>query len=99
MRRGATTLRITVAGEDVDMAARVELQRVRIEILTGERASEVFEEVHAMTVWTPVAWSAAVAAAGLRIAAVYDGEDPGRPAVEPGRSGTLLWHELVRSER
>ncbi len=74
----------------------VERQRSRIEVLTGERSGEVVEEEHPMTVWTPAAWAAAIAVSPFEYAAVYDGDRPERPRVEPGGGGHLLWHELVR---
>jgi hypothetical protein len=48
-----------------------------------------------MTVWTPEAWSAAIAASRFELTAVYDGEVAERPAVPPGAAGTLLRHELA----
>ena len=90
------SIRITWTVEDVDIAARREVHRSRIEILTGERSGEVVEELHAMTVWTPPSWLAATAAGGFAVAATYDGDRSGRPVVPTGYPGLLLWHELVR---
>jgi SAM-dependent methyltransferase len=91
-----TTIRITWAVEDIDPTAGREVHRSRIEILTGERAGEVVEELHDMTAWTPESWPAATANAGFSTAATYDGDREGRPEVPVGRAGPLLWHELVR---
>jgi predicted ATPase/DNA-binding SARP family transcriptional activator/SAM-dependent methyltransferase len=96
MARGDTRLRITVSGEDVDMVARRELQRVRIEVLSGDRAGDVVDEVHAMTIWTPADWLAVTSQSAFELRATYDGERAGRPRIETGSAGTLLWHELMR---
>jgi hypothetical protein len=90
------SVRVTWAVEDVDMGARREVHRSRIEILTGERAGEVFEELHDITVWTPRCWLATTASPGFTVAATYDGDRSSRPQVPVGRAGPLLWHELVR---
>jgi SAM-dependent methyltransferase len=86
------TIRITWAVEDVDVERRREVHRSRIEVLTGERAGEVVEELHDMTVWTPKSWLAATANAGFTVTATYDGDRSSRPRVPAGRSGPLLWH-------
>jgi SAM-dependent methyltransferase len=90
------SIRVTWAVEDVDMEAHREVHRSRIEILTGERAGEVVEDLHDMTVWTPESWLAATASAGFTVTATYDGDRSSRPPVPIGRAGPLLWHELVR---
>ena len=79
-----------------DAAAGRQRQRSRIEILAGDRAGEIVEEVHEMTLWTPQAWAAAVAASPFEAKAVFDGAQDGYPPVEPGGTGALLWHELTR---
>jgi len=90
------TIRVTWAVEDVDIGARREVHRSRIEILAGEGAGQVVEELHEMTAWTPESWHAATAGAGFAVAATYDGDRSSRPPVPAGRAGPLLWHELVR---
>ena len=97
--RGDTRLRIRVAVEDVDLAARRERQRVRIEVRAGDRAGEVVDEIHTMTVWTPDAWAAAVADAGFEIAATYDGARPDLPRVARGRSCQSSVPERPRATR
>jgi hypothetical protein len=49
-----------------------------------------------MTVRTPQSWLAATANAGFAVTSTYDGDRSSRPRVPAGRSGPLLWHELVR---
>jgi SAM-dependent methyltransferase len=94
--RGGTRLRVTWATDWVDAAAGRQQQRSRIEVLSGERAGEVVEEVHPMTLWMPRAWAAAVARSPFEAKAVFDGAQEGYPRVEPGATGALLWHELTR---
>ena len=96
MERGGTRLRIRWSTDWIDVPARRQQQRSRIEILSGPRAGEVVEEVHPVTVWTPGAWAAAVASSPFVQTATYDGDAPGRPPIESGRAGHLLWHELTR---
>lgn len=97
--RGDTSLRITWATEDVDLDAARLCQRSRIEMLTGERAGEIVEETHTMTAWTPETWAAVLAGSRFTETATYDGDQRGRPRVEPGKDGRLLWHELTRQTR
>ena len=93
--RGNVRLRVTWAVEEIDLARLRERHRSRIEIVSGPRAGEVVEELHAMTTWTPKTWAAAVAASPFAQRAAYDGEQPGRPRVEVGTPGRLMWHELA----
>lgn len=93
--RGDTKLDITWTTEEIDPQAARQLQRSRIEVLSGDRAGEVVEELHEMTVWTPETWAAAIKASPFAATAIYDGDQEGRPQVEAGRSGRLLWHELT----
>lgn|GEM_PF-5522799 len=90
-----TRLRITWTTEELDFAAGLERQRSRIEILEGERAGDVIEELHVITLWTPDAWTAAVAASPFTRTATYDGEQPRRPLVSEDQPGRLLWHQLT----
>jgi SAM-dependent methyltransferase len=92
MTEGDTSLRITWSTDEIDLAARRQGQRSRIEILSGGRAGEV----HTMSVWTPETWAATVAASSFVQTATYDGDVEGHPPVEAGRVGPLLWHELTR---
>jgi SAM-dependent methyltransferase len=96
MERGETKLRITWATDEVDVDAARQRQRSRIEILSGERAGEVAEEIHVMTVWTPETWTAALAGSPFALTAVYDGETEAHPRAEPGAIGRMLWHQLMR---
>ena len=43
--------------ERVDLGRRTQLQRSRIEILSGPQAGEILEERHSMTAWTPETWT------------------------------------------
>jgi len=87
-------MRVTWTTEQVDLGAGRQRQRSRIET----RAGEVVEEVHELTLWTPAAWAAAVAASPFDETALYDGAQDGYPAVEPGSEGPMLWHELTRED-
>jgi hypothetical protein len=82
--------------KSVDLASGRQQQRSRIEVLAGERAGEVVEELHDLTLWTPEAWAAAVAASPFTPTAVFDGAEEGYPAVRPGSEGRMLWHQLTR---
>ena len=94
--RDGMQLRLSWAPERYDEERGVETHRARLEILTGPRAGEVYEELFTMTVWTHAGWADAVAAAGFEWAALYDGMEPDRPQVAFDATGGLLWHELVR---
>jgi SAM-dependent methyltransferase len=88
------SLRVTWTTDRVDLPAGRQQQRSRIELRSGE----VVEELHEMTLWTPAAWAAAVAASTFAETALYDGALDGYPAVEPGSEGPMLWHELTRED-
>lgn len=90
-------VRVTWSTEEVDLERMVERQRSRIEVVEGEHAGEIVEEVHLVTTWTPAAWAGLVDGSPFELSATYDGERAGRPPVDPGRPGRLLWHELRRS--
>jgi SAM-dependent methyltransferase len=92
-------LRVTWSTEEVDLVRGVERQRSRIEIVEGQRAGEIVEEEHVVTTWTPSTWTRLVDDSPFDLRAVYDGEQEGRPRVEPGSTGRLLWHELVNGSR
>jgi SAM-dependent methyltransferase len=95
--RGETALKIDWVDEELDATRGVSRQRSRIEVIAGERAGEIVEEVHEMTVWTPATWADAIAASPFSQVATYDGGRRGRwPSVPPTATGGLLWHELVR---
>jgi SAM-dependent methyltransferase len=85
---------VTWTTEHVDPTAGRQRERSRIETRTGE----VVEEVHELTLWTPAAWAAAVAASPFAETALYDGAQDGYPAVPPGAEGPMLWHELTRQD-
>ena len=89
-------LRVVWATERVDRAAGRQQHRSRIEVLAGERAGEVVEELHDLTLWTPKAWASAVASSPFAATAVFDGAEEGYPAVRPGSEGRMLWNELTR---
>jgi SAM-dependent methyltransferase len=90
----ANGVHVTWTTEHVDPAAGRQQQRSRIETPAGE----VVEELHELTLWTPAAWAAAVAASPFAETALYDGAQDGYPAVEPGSEGPMLWHELTRED-
>jgi SAM-dependent methyltransferase len=95
--RDGTELKIDWVDEELDVARGISRQRSRIEVLAGERAGDVLEEIHEMTAWTPETWADAIAASPFSEAATYDGGRKGRwPSVPPTATGGLLWHELVR---
>jgi SAM-dependent methyltransferase len=90
-------LRVMWSTEHVDPVQGVERQRSKIEVLDGTRPREAVEEVHMVTCWTPPSWRRLVEDSPFESAAVYDAEQDGRPRVDPGSVGRLLWHELTRS--
>jgi SAM-dependent methyltransferase len=93
--RGDTRLRIDWIDEELDAGRGVSRQRSRIEVLSGERAGEILEEVHEMTAWTPATWADAIAASPFSEVATYDGARAGSwPRVPATATGGLLWHEL-----
>ena len=92
----ANGLRVTWTTGRIDIQAGRQYQRSCVEIVSGERSGEVVEELHELTLWTPEAWAAAVAASPFSATAVFDGSQDGYPAVEAGTEGPLLWHELAR---
>jgi SAM-dependent methyltransferase len=85
-------IRVVWATEHVDLAAGRQQQRSRLELASGE----IVEELHEMTLWTPEAWAAAVAASPFSTTAVFDGAEEGYPAVRPGSEGRMLWSEVTR---
>jgi SAM-dependent methyltransferase len=87
-------LRITWSTESIDLENGREQQRSRIEILAGQQAGEILEEVHVVSAWTAGTWTRALAATPFDLTAVYDGDQPTRPRVDQG-PGRLLWHELT----
>ena len=94
--RGRTTLKVDWIDLDLDAARGRSRQRSRIEVLEGDRAGEVIEEVHEMTAWTPETWAAAIDASPFTEVATYDGEKQHPiPRVDSTATGFLLWHELV----
>jgi SAM-dependent methyltransferase len=90
-------VRVTWSTEAVDLERGIERQRSTLEVIHGQRAGEVVEELHAVTAWTPASWARLVDRSPFEVTAAYDGELDGRPAVELGSAGRLLWHELTRS--
>jgi hypothetical protein len=94
--RGETTLKIDWVDEELDAVQGVSRQRSRIEVLSGPRAGEVLEEIHAMTAWTPATWAEAIEASPFEQVATYDGGTKGQwPRVDASATGGLLWHELT----
>jgi hypothetical protein len=98
--RSYITLRVDWVDEDLDFERGVSRQRSRIEVLSGERAGEVLEEIHDMTLWTPATWARAVDASPFEETATYDGgrKDECAP-VGRDATGGLLWHELRPRDR
>jgi len=93
--RGGTTLRVDWVDDEVDFERGVSRQRSRIDVVTGDRAGEVLEETHEMTLWTPATWSRAVDASPFEQTATYDGGRKNEwPSVGRDATGGLLWHEL-----
>jgi SAM-dependent methyltransferase len=87
-------VRVTWTAEHGDPAAGRQRHRSRLETPAGE----VVEEVHELTLWTPAAWAAEVAASPFVETALYDGAQDGYPTVEAGSEGPMLWHELTRQD-
>ena len=96
IERGDTRLRIEWAQEEVDLGRARQIQRSRIEVITGSRAGEIVEEEHLMTAWTWDSWEGAIEPSPFDEIAAYDGNETGWPWVERGATSGLLWHELVR---
>jgi hypothetical protein len=97
--RGETVLEIDWVDEELDAERGISRQRSRIEVVAGDRAGEVLEEVHEMTLWTPETWAGAMDSSPFEEAATYDGGKKGRwPRVGRDATGGLLWHELVRRD-
>jgi cyclopropane fatty-acyl-phospholipid synthase-like methyltransferase len=92
--RDDVRLRIVWEAIERDLASGRERSRSRVEVLSGARAGEVVEDLHANSCWTAAAWRAAIAASPLEQVACYDGAEPARPAAELERGGGRLWHEL-----
>ena len=91
--RGDTALGMDWEDVDVDFARGVSRQRSRIEVLAGDRAGEVIEELHEMTLWTPTTWHAAIDVSPFAETATYDGGRTGEwPLVGRDATGGLLWH-------
>jgi SAM-dependent methyltransferase len=66
------TLRYTWYGTGVDPVERHEVQRSRIEWLTGSRQGEVIENDHVMAIWDWESWSALIRMAGFTQVAALD---------------------------
>jgi SAM-dependent methyltransferase len=95
--RGGVSLRCDWQDEELDFVRGVSRQRSRIEIITGERAGEVIEEVHEMTLWTPSTWRDAIDASPFAEVATFDaGRRDEWPEVDRAATGGLLWHALAR---
>jgi SAM-dependent methyltransferase len=93
--REGTHLRVTWDVQEIDLVLGVEIQRSRLELLSGPDCGRVTEEIHRVAAWTPERWAEAIGATLFRHAAVYDGDRPGRPRRPLDQAGRLLWHELA----
>jgi SAM-dependent methyltransferase len=66
------TLRYTWYGSGIDPVARQEIQRSRIEWLTGPRHGEVIENQHVMAIWDWHSWLELIQAEGFTEVAALD---------------------------
>lgn len=95
--RGDTTLRADWTDEELDFDRGRSRQRSRIEVLSGDRAGDVLEEIHEMTLWTLATWASAIDASPFEETATYDGGHKDEwHRVGRDATGGLLWHELRR---
>lgn len=93
--REGTHLRVTWEVQEIDLTLGIELERSRLEVLSGPDRGRVTEEIHRVAAWTPGRWAEAIRATPFHHAGVYDGDRPGRPRRPLDHTGPLLWHELA----
>ena len=92
-------LEVTWSVHDIDVAARRERHRSRIEIVEGPGAGRVVEEEHLMRVWCWPDWRLVVEGSPFDLVAVHDGDDEESPALsrdELHLGCSLAWHVLER---
>jgi len=90
-------IRTSWFGRDFDPRTLIQYEVCRFEVLSGEGAGSVFEDMHEMHVWSWAAWSDVIRDAGFQQTAAFDGREDSRPPVEPGEhlnDQPLMWHEL-----
>lgn len=81
-----------------DLVTRIETQVSRFEIIGGPAAGRVYEDLHAMRLWSWRDWEALLAGSRFRQVAAWAGDRRGRAplAPGPGLDGlALTWHELA----
>jgi ubiquinone/menaquinone biosynthesis C-methylase UbiE len=71
-RLNGETLRYVWYGTGIDPAEKQEVQRSRIEWLTGKRTGEVVEHDHVMAIWDWDSWSQLIRSAGFRQVSALD---------------------------
>lgn len=90
------TLRYAWYGTGIDPLARQEVQRCRIERLTGPRRGAVIEHDHLMAIWDWEDWSELIETAGFRQVAALDTNDGFRelPLGSGLHEHPQCWHVL-----
>jgi SAM-dependent methyltransferase len=84
---------------DFDPETLIEREICRFEMLddAGRCTGEVYEDEHALHVWSWQAWCDVLRDSDLRQTAAYDGREAARPSLPLGESlngQPLVWHEL-----
>lgn len=95
---GEHTLRARWWPAEIDLAARVEVQRADLRVVAGPRRGVRHVSDHRMRLWDWAHLHAAVDAAGWRYAAAWEGEDGSHRRLRRGpdlETRSLVWHELV----
>ena len=82
-----------------DPDTRIEVQRSRLEVLSGPDTGCIFEEDHPTRRWDWEDWRSLIESSPFRQTAAYDGSKDRRPRValdQTVETVHLAWHELTR---